>query len=175
MSWLLKRAIAITEGDQNPGVAEANNVRRAGASYVRNKARVIFHAPSAGDISEVCDDGDGLVAEGAIPVAEGHVHSGISETNDVGESNLRGNCQQARMIFHPPSGVIPEVRDHGDGLVAEGAVPVAEGHVHSGISETNDVGESTLRGDRQQARVFFHAPSAGVVSEDRKHGVGWEG
>jgi hypothetical protein len=76
-----ERAIAVTERDEDAGIAEADDIHAAFVPQVREKARMPVDAPSL-VVAEIGDCGQ-RGSEGAAAGREGNVDARVSEADDV--------------------------------------------------------------------------------------------
>src|SRR5260370_19910507 len=63
--------------------SEPDDVRLPGARQIREKARMLFHPPSARDVAKTVDDELGGLKR-AVAVAERGPHAVVAESDDVG-------------------------------------------------------------------------------------------
>src|SRR5260370_6332936 len=82
--------------------SEPDDVRLPGARQIREKARMLFHPPSAARVAEGREH-DGPALDRTPVTPERRTHAVFSEPDDL---RLPGPLQisdKARMLFHPPS------------------------------------------------------------------------
>src|SRR5439155_17236742 len=90
----LEGAVAVSEGDVDAGVAEADDVGAAVAREVCEEAGVLVDVPAARLFAEVGEDELGG-AERAVAVAERYIDPGVAEADDVGPAVAPEVCEEA--------------------------------------------------------------------------------
>src|SRR5260370_1066098 len=165
--WLSKRAVAVAERGPHAVFSEPDDVRLPGARQIREKARMLFHPPSAARAAA------GRELEFRILERPGAVddigpHAVFSEPDDFLLLVTRRPPENARLPFPTLSGARnAEVRKDEQRLLKR-AVAVAERGPHAVFSEPDDVRLPGARQICENARMLFHPPSAARVAEARE-------
>src|SRR5690606_32192246 len=123
-----------------------------------------LHAPTTRVVPEVVDDARDR-SERPVRLRSGHVHPGITESDDVRPAVTRGVGQEPRMPLHPPStGNVAEIGDHPRHRT-ERPTGLRPRHVHPCITETDDVSPAVPGRIRQEPRMPLDPPPTGNVAE----------
>src|SRR5262249_41108924 len=161
-----ERAVAVAQCDIDAVVAEADNVRAAFCSHVREKARVLVDAPASGFEAEVRKHKLRRL-ERTVAVAQSDIDACIAEPNDVRAAVAGDVREKSRVLVDAPAaGFLTKVGKH-ESNGSKRTVAIAERNIDSRVAEPDDV-RATVAGDvREKARVLVDAPASRLLPEVR--------
>src|SRR5262249_406363 len=150
------------------GIAEPDDVGTTVTREISQEARMRVHPPSVVD-TEIRQH-ELRCLKGAVAIAQRHVHTGITETNAVGAPIAREITQEPRMRVDAPALVVAEVR-HRELRRLKAAVAIAQRHIHTGITEADDVGPTVARDITEQTHMSVDMPTTRFGTEvgDDRH------
>src|SRR5260370_387487 len=99
--WLSKRAVAVAERGPHAVFSEPDDVRLPGARQIREKARMLFHPPSAARVAEGREH-EFRFLERTVAVAERGPHAVFAESDDVGAPVTGQIPNKARIPIDAP-------------------------------------------------------------------------